>query len=285
MTPILTPDPSPAGSRVAFSDPQVNLYAGDIEASVRFYRDVIGFSETFRIPKEGVPRHVELKLGSLRLGAASYEALAHDHGIRTGKGSPRLELALFTDDVDGAFEWATSHAAPGLRPPGDFGGYIHNARVADPDGNPIVFTTPLPVRVAPDPAHRPKFKNHLVNILTRDLEKSLRFYRDALGFAETYRTPQSGSPEHVELELGRLNLGISTFEALQRHHGISGGEGPPRGEVVLWAANTDAALAGLNERGVPTLSPAHNFAGTLRGAWVSDPDGNPVQLVSRISSA
>ncbi len=85
----------------------------------------------------------------------------------------------------------------------------------------------------------------------------------------------------MELELGPLNLAVSTLEALQRHHGRSGGGGPPRGEVVLWVDNSDEAYAWMRARGVSSLSPPHDFAGVLRAAWVGDPDGNPVQLVAR----
>lgn len=33
----------------------VNLYTNDIEAGIRFYRDLLGFVETFRAPKDGIP--------------------------------------------------------------------------------------------------------------------------------------------------------------------------------------------------------------------------------------
>ncbi len=272
-----------ASSRVAFTNPQVNLYAHDSELSLRFYRDVLGFTETFRIPKEGIPDHVELQLGPFNLGVASFDALNRYHGIRTWPGPPRGEIALFTDDVDGAHGWTTSQGAPSLTPPHDFGGYVHSAIVADPDGNPVVFTSRLPVKTTPDPTHRPTFKNHLFNIYTSNIESSLQFYHGLLGSTETFRTPKQGSPDHVEMELGPLNLAVSTLEALKRDHGLVGGGGPPRGEVVLWVSDVDVALSWLNERGTPTMSPPHNFAGTLRGAWVADPDNNPVQLVARSS--
>jgi hypothetical protein len=35
---------------------------------------------------------------------------------------------------------------------------------------------------------------------------------------------------------------------------------------------------------VRTLSPPHDFIGTLRAAWVADPDGNAVQIVTRHAS-
>jgi catechol 2,3-dioxygenase-like lactoylglutathione lyase family enzyme len=270
-----------SGARVAFADPQVNLYAEDLQESLRFYRDVLGFRETFRTPKDGSPAHVELRLGALMLGIGTFRALEHDHGIVTGRGPPRVELVLFTDDVDGAYGWATSRGVRSLSPPHDFGGYVHSARVADPEGNPVGFTTRLPVNTTADPSTPPTFKNHLFNLYTEDIEASLRFYRDLMGFTETFRVPKQGPPDHVEMELGSLNLSVSTLVALKRDHGLTGGGGPPRGEVVLWVGEVDAAYAWVSSHGATTLSAPHNFAGVLRAAWVGDPDGNPVQLVAR----
>ena len=268
-------------ARVSFTNPQVNLYTGDLDASLRLYRDVLGFTETFRTPRTGAPAHVELRLGSFTLGLATFEALERGHGIRTGRGPPRGEIVLFTEDVDGAYGWATSNGARPASPPHDFGGYVHSARVTDPDGNPVGFTTRLPVKSPADPTVRPTFRNHLYNIYTSNLESSLRFYRDLVGFKETFRTPRQGPPDHVEMDLGPLNLAVSTLEALKRDHGLSGGGGPPRAEVVLWVVDVDAAHAWMRSQGAPSMSPPHDFAGVLRAAWVGDPDGNPVQLVAR----
>jgi len=274
-----------SAEQVTFTNPQVNLYAADIEASLRFYRDVLGFTETFRVPAAGAPAHVELTLGSFKLGIATFEALRHDHGIRTSAGPARVEVVLFTEDVDGTYGWVTSRGASTLLPPHDFAGYLRSARVADPDGNPVVFTTRLPVTVAPNAGVPPSFRNHLFNVYCQDIERSLGFYRDLVGFRETFRVPREGPPTHVEMELGPLNLSVSTLEALHRDHGLSGGGGPPRGEVVLWVPEVDRADAWMRARGVPSLSPPHDFAGVLRAAWVSDPDGNPVQLVARAGTA
>jgi catechol 2,3-dioxygenase-like lactoylglutathione lyase family enzyme len=266
-----------------FSNPQVNLYTNDIEASVRFYRDVLGFAENFRVPKDGVPAHVELSLETFKLGLATFAALEHDHGMHTGQGPPRVEVVLFTDDPDGAHGWATSKGTPSLVAPHDFGGYVRSARVADPDGNPVVFTTKLPLKTTTNPTIRPTFKGQLYSIYTSRIEGALRFYRDTLGFTESFRVPKGGSPDHVEMKLDSVYLAVSTLDALKRDHGLSGGGGPPRGEVVLWAEDVDSAYSWMIGKGAPSLSPPHNFAGVLRAGWVADPDGNPVQIVTRKS--
>jgi lactoylglutathione lyase len=38
-----------------FDSAMVNLYTRDIEAGIRFYRDLFGFVETFRTPIDGIP--------------------------------------------------------------------------------------------------------------------------------------------------------------------------------------------------------------------------------------
>lgn len=58
--------------------------------------------------------------------------------------------------------------------------------------------------------------------------------------------------------------------------------GSPRGEIALWTDDVDAAYAALTARGIRSISPPHNFIGTLRAAWLEDPEGNPIQIVARL---
>lgn len=53
-----------------FQDAFVNLYTSDIEAGLRFYRDLLGFTESFRTPNKGVPEHVELRLNGFMIAWA-----------------------------------------------------------------------------------------------------------------------------------------------------------------------------------------------------------------------
>ncbi|HLH05361.1 MAG TPA: VOC family protein [Bryobacteraceae bacterium] len=126
----------------------------------------------------------------------------------------------------------------------------------------------------------PAFQSPMINLYSRDLPRAAAFYAE-LGFTETFRTPASGEPIHIELTLDGFTLGIATLEAAKTHHHLSAGEGRSV-EIVLWTEDTDAAVSMLLGQGVPLLSPAHDFLdGSLRAAWVADPDGNPIQLVER----
>lgn len=127
----------------------------------------------------------------------------------------------------------------------------------------------------------PPFRSPMINLYSRDLARAMSFYAD-LGFVETFRTPASGPPAHVELQLDGFKLGIATVEAAAKEHGLRpSGEGRWI-EIVLWTEDTDAAVKALTAKGAPLVSAAHDFLdGRLRSAWIADPDGNPIQLVQQ----
>jgi len=124
------------------------------------------------------------------------------------------------------------------------------------------------------------FRNPQVNFYVRDVEASVRFYKELFGFVESFRTPPSGTPSHVELRLGGLILGLASIESAQYMHDLMTGGGQPRAEVCLWTDDVDREYETLVARGVQSLSGPHDFLGRLRAAWVADPDGNPVETVA-----
>lgn len=126
------------------------------------------------------------------------------------------------------------------------------------------------------------FRDPQINLYVEDAEVSARFYHDLFGFRETFRTPKKGAPIHVELRLGNLTLGVATKESVSSIHGFKPGAGPSSAEIVLWTDDVDKSFASVTARGARPLSPPHDFIGTVRGAWVADPDGHPIQIVSRI---
>src|SRR5215472_14282616 len=102
------------------------------------------------------------------------------------------------------------------------------------------------------------FRSGLVNLYTRDIEAGCRFYRDLLGFTETFRTPAEGVPEHVELQLDGFTVGLGTVEAASRVHGVDARPGSPAMVLVIWADDADRACGDLAAAGVPVLQAPHN---------------------------
>lgn len=129
------------------------------------------------------------------------------------------------------------------------------------------------------------FRSPQINFYAEDVEASVRFYRDYLGFTETFRTPTTGQPDHVELQLDTFTLGIASYDTLHKVHGIDAQAtttpGQARAELVLWTDDVDTAYANLVAQNATTLSPPHDFLNSLRSAWLADPAGNPIQLVQR----
>lgn len=127
------------------------------------------------------------------------------------------------------------------------------------------------------------FQGGQSNYYVQDVERMAAFYRSSFGFQETFRTPQEGTPEHIELRLGEYLIGLSSVEAGRRIHQLPLDPGKPRGEIVLWTNDVDQAHAMLMEKKTPCIREPHNFDVNeqlrLRVAWYEDPEGNIFQLV------
>ncbi len=120
----------------------------------------------------------------------------------------------------------------------------------------------------------------MVNLYTKNIRKSLAFYRDLLGFAETFRTPLEGVPTHVELQLDNFTLALSSAEAAREVHGIEPSPGSPAMALVVWTDNVDEAYHALVDVGVITERVPHD-RGSNRSALLRDPDGNLVEIVAK----
>src|SRR5580658_6099402 len=125
------------------------------------------------------------------------------------------------------------------------------------------------------------FVTCLVNLYTRDIEAALSFYRDLLGFAETFRTPTEGVPEHVELRLNGFTVGLGTVEAARRVHGVVAAPGSLAMVMVVWTDDVDKDYAELVAAGVPVIQSPHNTGNDNRSALLRDPDGNLVEIVAK----
>jgi lactoylglutathione lyase len=113
----------------------VNLYTRDIDASVEFYRDVLGLRETFRTPTDGTPEHVEMTAGGFTVGLGTVEAAKRVHGVDSTPGAPAMVVVFWTEDVDTTYAKLVAAGAKKVTEPHDAGNSNRNALVCDPDGN------------------------------------------------------------------------------------------------------------------------------------------------------
>jgi len=127
------------------------------------------------------------------------------------------------------------------------------------------------------------FTSGFVNLYTRDIEAGLRFYRDLLGFRETFRTPKEGIPEHVELSLNGFGVGLGTVEAARRVHGVEATPGTPAMVLVVWTDNVETAFQRLVAADTPVVRAPHDSGDNNRSALLRDPDGNLVAIVAKVA--
>lgn len=117
------------------------LHSHDVGRTVRFYRDLLGFRQTFQWPPpgEGEPTYVQLALGAASLGIGSYAAAERLQGQVSR--SP-FELCVYTDDTDEAAARLTRGGASTILPPIDKPWNERIALIGDPEGNPIHVAAP-----------------------------------------------------------------------------------------------------------------------------------------------
>lgn len=120
----------------AFRTPQVILFSQNLARAVAFYSR-LGFTETFRVPTDGEPIHVDLELDGYKLGIASVTSTREDHGLDPIPEGQRAAVILWTDSTPAAFDELTANGAPALAHPHEWLGRLLIAWIADPDGNPI----------------------------------------------------------------------------------------------------------------------------------------------------
>lgn len=120
-----------------------------------------------------------------------------------------------------------------------------------------------------------------VNLFCDDVELVAGFFR-ALGFAEVFRTPAEGHPEHLEVDAAGTRIGLTSAGAANRIARLGvGAQRHASTEVVLWCADVDAAFTAAIDAGGSAVSPPQDSPdGRLRYGWVRDPEGHQVKFVS-----
>lgn len=110
-------------------------------------------------------------------------------------------------------------------------------------------------------------------ITVPDLPESVAFYRDLLGFRETYRFPPAGEPEFVTLKLGTSELGLGAGEVGDPAVGFA---------LCVYADDCDRAVATLRAAGTPIVEEPADMPWGERMARVTDPAGNELVIVAKL---
>jgi catechol 2,3-dioxygenase-like lactoylglutathione lyase family enzyme len=124
---------------ITYREPMLNYYVHDVNAMAAFYCDNFGFRESFRIPQDGAPLKVEVRLGDFLIGFGNIEVAKSLHSLPLNPGLPRSELVLWADDVDEVYEALTAKGVRCISEPHSFleSPPLRAAFFMDPEGNHI----------------------------------------------------------------------------------------------------------------------------------------------------
>ena len=125
------------------------------------------------------------------------------------------------------------------------------------------------------------FRTPQIVLFTRDIDRAVTFYRD-IGFNEVFRTPPTGTPIHVDLDLDGYRLGLATEASTRDHHGLSPVASGQRAAVILWTDDTPAGYVRLLQLGAAPVKPPEPWIDRLLIAWAEDPDGHLIQVVQNV---
>ena len=305
----------------------VGIPVSDMQRSRAFYHDVLGFREVadrevFGEPYEklygvfGVRLHaVRMQLGDEFIELMQFQAPRGRPLPVDSRSNDRWfqHVAIIVSDMDRAFARLEAagvrHASTGgpqeLPAWNPNAGGIKAFYFRDPDGHPLEILQ-FPAGKGLAKWHQPGDRLFLgidhTAIVVRDTDRSLTFYRDALGLSVVGRSENYG-PEQERLNAvsgARLRItalrgsegpGIEFLEYLSPRDGRPYPRNERASDLVHWQTrvlvpDADAALSRLEVEGAPFVSPGAValppglVAEGNTGLQVRDPDGHVVQLIA-----
>jgi catechol 2,3-dioxygenase-like lactoylglutathione lyase family enzyme len=168
----------------------IATYAHDVDKTVAFYHDFLGYNESFRLKRAGDQYLVFVKINDRQFIEVFPEKEA---------GTDRLNhIALEVEDAEAMRAYLESRGVkvPAKVPVGKIGNA--NFNIIDPDGHTVEIVQYLPDgksvldrgKNLPDARISPRVMH--VGIAVGALDKAMAFYGDILGFSETWRGSSSG---------------------------------------------------------------------------------------------
>ena len=272
----------PRPLRLRRAELHVGLATRDGAAATAFYRDLMGFEE---LPPRslgplGDQRRVRIGGHEIRLYEFTEKPEVCPGGTERANGI-RL-LAFLLDDLDGLLARldAAGHGYQRLRLPK--GSPFQVAFSTDADGNALELVG------LGRPAGDLLKTRMQIGLTVSDVARSRKFYGEALGLDEE---PPMKLPEAMGVvgnERYGFRLGGTTVKFWSRRGGpLPTWTGKPsrRTGIRVIAGHVDdvdEAYANLVAREVPIKMPPHDFEGRARLMFFADPDGNWIELGTRL---
>jgi lactoylglutathione lyase len=125
---------------MAFLSLMPNLYVSDVERAAAFYRDLLGGTETFRVPAAGPALHVEVRVGTVMIALSAATEVA-EQGLPAPTPGHPFELVVWCDSAAAAIEDLRAAGVPILAEPYSHVSGTLRGYVTDPEGNWIAVVS------------------------------------------------------------------------------------------------------------------------------------------------
>lgn len=336
VTPLLVAQ-EPARHAVTYAPPPANQALGleavaavgftvsDMDRAIEFYCGVLGFEKESDVEVVGAEwekltgvfgariRIVRLRLGQERLELTQFIAPeGRPYPVDTRSNDHWFQhVAIVVRDMDEAYRVLRAHkvrhasTGPQLLPSSNpNAGGIRAFYFKDPDGHHLEVIWFPPGKGDPRWArsHDRLFMgiDHTA-IVVSDTERSLRFYRDLLGFrvageSRNYGTEQAhlNNVEGASLRITALRApagpGVEFLEYLAPRDGRAYPADARPNDLLHWQTTLIVApgegLGVISSAGAPLVSrgvarPVEAGVGYSRGVVIRDPDGHAIQLIQK----
>ncbi len=134
--------------------------------------------------------------------------------------------------------------------------------------------------------------NH-TGFVVKDLERSMRFYREVIGFELVRLVERTGAPisqvvgyKDAHLRAALLSLGGDHLLELVEYHNPPASDRPTEERAVLGAGHVAFTVDDINEtyrdltsKGAVALNPPAWVAPDRAACYMQDPDGNWIELI------
>jgi lactoylglutathione lyase/glyoxylase I family protein len=259
----------------------VGFWVRDIEKSRAFYKTYLGFAEPYDLYRA----NGALQMVVIKVNERQVILLFPDAAKILPDGDNLDHLGLETDNITAVHDYLVAHGIKVGNPArGHIGDMILS--VNDPDGHKFEITQFEPEGQLLKHQGRnlvaTRISTHLLaaSVAVSNLEVSLHFYRDILGFKEIWRDRRTGTPHSVHLQVpdGTDYLDLRPCEQ-------KSGADPARAVAQFYLEVPDAAKAAeiLAGRAKPADFPPPAMSDDKHEASCLDPDGTRVVLIEKAS--
>lgn len=112
------------------------IITADLSRLLRFYTELLGATQTFRVPDDGPAFYIGLTVGNSELGLVA-------NGEGAAGAASRILLSIAVEDVDGLLEQVTALGGRVRGPATNMPWGQRVAHIADPVGNTVNLTQPV----------------------------------------------------------------------------------------------------------------------------------------------